>query len=266
MAGKNKDYTLGSGRLKFAPSITPGLAPLPSAAFRYLGNSPAVSQAMAATKLDHQDSDNGFRVKDDSVQLQLDRTGKFQLDSMDVANMAMFFLATNAVHAQTAHTAVVDTWLAIEKDRYYQLGTTVDPLGLKNVTNLVVTDGATVSPVTYVLGTDYTVDVITGELYIPADGNIDDATKVVATFDSAITSTVLIASAANAILEGAMRFKANNPKGTNYDYYWTYVQITPDGDFAMKGDTWLAMNFNFDVLSPNDGRENMYIQGRPNPV
>ena len=126
-------------------SLVQGAPPLASAAFRYLGNTPELSQAQSSTKLDHFDADHGLRQKDDSIILQLDRTGKFKADSMDVENLALFFLANNTTYSQTAATAVVET-PTVSPGTGVQLGTSVNASGLRGITNLVVTNFAEHAP------------------------------------------------------------------------------------------------------------------------
>lgn len=264
MAGKFKDYVLGSGELHFALSTSAGVAPAASAVFRYLGNTPELSQATSSTKLDHFDADHGLKQKDDSIILTLDRTGKFQVDSMDVENLALFFLANNTTYSQSAATDISETPTVSPGDGF-QLGSSINPSGVREITSLAVTNFTTPAT-TYVAGTDYTFDAETGWVKIPTTSSIPPATKITAKFSATAGSRVQVVSTQNALLEGSLKFVAQNAKGTNRDFLWPYVQLTPDGDFSMKGDTWMAMNFNFDILSPGDGRVAMYIDGRPNPV
>ena len=63
-------------------------------------------------------------------------------------------------------------------------------------------------------------------------------------------------------VEGAMRYIAFNPKGLNFDYYLPYVKITPNGDYALKGDEWQQIPFTIEALKPANG-EAIYMDGRP---
>lgn len=262
MAGKYKDYILGSGELEFAKSSVAGAPPLGTAAYRYLGNSPSVSQAQSATSLDHFDADHGLKQKDDSVILQLDRTGKFKLDSNDSKNLCLFYFAEETTLAQAAQTGVAETLDASPGARV-QLGTSVNPSGLRGISNLVVKDHTTPTT-TYAAGTDYLLDADSGRISYPDGTTIPDGGKVDVTFDAESASRIQIVSSADALIEGSLRFKATNPKGTKYDYFWPYVQLSPDGDYNLKGDTWAEMNFNMSINAPGDGRAAMYIDGQPN--
>jgi hypothetical protein len=61
-------------------------------------------------------------------------------------------------------------------------------------------------------------------------------------------------------VEGSLRFIADNPKGSNKNYFWPYVRLQPSGDFAVKGEQWQLMTFQFAVLTPKDGRRRVYVR------
>jgi hypothetical protein len=264
MSGKNKLYTIGRGELNFAQSTVAGAAPLAAAMFRYLGNSPDTSFSSSPTKLDHYDADHGLKVKDDSVTLQFDRTGKFTLDSMDVANVAMQFLAHASVYSQAAATAV-DEPVTASPGMGFQLGTSINPMGLKNVSNVTAANTATPAT-TYAAGTDFVVDPVSGWVKIPDGSVIAANTGVTFTFDAAAGTRDQVISASDVTLEGALRWRSYTIKGAKYDYFMPYVNIVPDGDFVLKGDTWQQMSFTFDILDPSDGRAMLYIDGQPQLV
>ena len=80
----NKQYTLGRGRLYF-DAFLPNTKT--KTGERYFGNTPSLSLTIESESLDHYDSDAGVRVKDDSVLLQLNRTGQFVTDNIDPENV-----------------------------------------------------------------------------------------------------------------------------------------------------------------------------------
>ena len=63
-------------------------------------------------------------------------------------------------------------------------------------------------------------------------------------------------------IEGEMTFIANNAAGANDDYFWPYVKLTPDGDFSLKGDEWMTITFNFEILKRDSMVERQYITRR----
>ncbi len=70
---------------------------------------------------------------------------------------------------------------------------------------------------------------------------------VTATYDTTVASYDRVISGGTAI-EGTLRFIADNPTGDNIDYFFPWVKITPNGDMALKGDTWQVLPFNVEVL------------------
>lgn len=254
----NKQYTLGRGRIYF-DSFAAGTKN--KTGERYFGNTPSFSLTMESETLDHFDSDGGIRVKDDSVLLELNRTGSFTTDNIDVENVALFLLGAASVLAQTA-TPVVDEQINdVLKDRYYQLGASpTNPSGVRNVSAVTVTVAPS-TPAT--LNTDYTIDLTLGLLYIVPTGTIADGSDLLVDYTPAAVSRQRIITAANAAIDGALRFVATNPKGTLLDYYMPYVRLSPNGEYQLKGDEWQQMSFNVDIQKLNDTTESIYVDGRP---
>lgn len=249
----NKNYTLGKGKLyfdKFLPGTTTGTGQ------RYFGNTPEINLTSESETLDHYDSDGGVRQKDDSVLLQLTRTGSFTTDHISPANLALFFLGSETVLTQASATAQTTTISAVKRGMRYQLGvSTANPAGARGVTNVTIAGK--------VLGTDFTVDAATGGIVILESGSIAEGSSTTVTFDAQAVSYNRVVTAANAQIEGSLFYVANNPKGDNFDYYWPKVVLRPDGDFALKTDEWQTLSFSFEAAKRDDNTEILYINGRP---
>ena len=272
LGGKN--YTLGRGKLffdRFAPSVvaagitaaTRGIGEL------YFGNTPELSQSSDEETLDHFDSDAGIRTKDDSVSLQLNRTGSFTCDNISAANLALLFLS-DGVGTVTQVSATASTYviLGARPGFFYQIGASESlPAGVRDISNVAVGKGVAPGYATSVLAADnWQVEEATGRIYIlPGSTDIPDAagagTDIQVTFDLAATVREQIISKSTSIY-GALRFIADNPKGKNRDYYWPYVKLAPDGDFNLKGDDWMSMGFTFEQLKKGSNIEALYIDGR----
>lgn len=136
-----------------------------------------------------------------------------------------------------------------------------------NAITLVAT-GPTVSGATLTGGTagltvpalgNWEVDLSRGRIHILDDApGIIDNQNVDVSYDIVATTRTLVGDAGEEV-EGALRFIADNPKGTDKDFYWPRVKLTPSGDYALKGDTWLTMTFNFDVLKKGN-LQRVYIR------
>lgn len=244
MAGKFKDYTLGRGKLwfsRFMPNTQVGEG------FRFLGNAPAFNLSETIQNLDHYSSTEGVREKDDTMILQLDRNAAITLDSMDSENVAMFVLGDVSTVSQASTTGTKET-IAVRPLRSYKLGLTLQAAGVSNVASVVVKDNTDATK-TYVLGTDYNVDLVGGWMDIPVGSTIPANGKVDVTFNVTAQSFETITVPANTQpQEGSLYYQANNPRGTKRNVFIPYVQMSPNGDFQLIGDTWQQMQFNLSIL------------------
>lgn len=137
MADTNKNYTLGRGKLFFAPFKTGTQEP---DGFQYFGNTPELALTIEAENLDHFSSDEGIREKDDSVPLEVNRTGSFTTDSIKPETIAFFFFGEHSQVVVAGGNVASESIPDVHLGRSYQLG--YDPetnlIGNKVITNLVV--------------------------------------------------------------------------------------------------------------------------------
>lgn len=257
--GDNKNYVLGSGRI-FLDLFEPGTN-TPTGEL-YLGNTPELSTTMAEEVLDHFDADEGLRVKDDSVSIESNLTGAFTTDHISVANVAFFFGGDINAITITESVGVTDTF-TVTRGRNYQLGTSEDfPQGARNVTLTSLTKPGTPDPVVITAAGNYEFDGPLGRFYIESDApDIEDGDVLTATFTIAAgLRTFIVARGQN--LYGALRFIANNQKGTNKDHFWPRVKLTPNGDYALKGSEWQQLGFSFEALKRDAATQRAYIDAR----
>lgn len=255
----SNNYTLGRGELyfnKFGPNQA-GIGE------RYFGNTPEINVTAEIETLDHFNSDQGIRVKDQSVVLEVTNTGSFTTDNISPENLALFFFGSAEALSQVGDVGESDTFTDVKPGLFYQLGvTSQNPTGARAVKNVVVEDDATPTPTTFVEGTDYRIEAELGRIEIIPGGAITDGTNLVVTYDTDAYTQELIVSGESAV-EGELRFISRNPVGDKIDYYWPWVKIMPNGDFALKSDEWQAIPFNFEVLQ-RTGYERVYATKRPN--
>lgn len=252
------NYTLGRGELyfnKFKPGTQTGIGE------RYFGNTPEVNTNVESENLDHYNSDRGVREKDASVVLQTNRTGSFITDHISPENIALFYLGSVQALTVTSATAETDAFDDVKQGLFYQLGAdATNPTGARKVSNVVVKDDATPTAATYTLGDDYLVNLELGRLEVLAGGGIDDGTNLRITYDVAASTREQVVSGSAAV-EGSLRYVAQNPVGEQIDYFWPWVKITPNGDFALKGDEWQQIPFSVEILR-RQGYEAVYATKR----
>lgn len=256
MAGELQNYTLGRGEIHFAQFKPNTQIPRGE---RYFGNTPELNFSAEQENLDHYSSDRGIRIKDQSVILQLDYAGSIITDNINFENMAMFFLGEASTLTVAARTVTGEAHTGVELGLTYQLGTSdTNPAGVRKVTSVVVkpTTGTA-----YVLDEDYTVDLELGRVEILRGGAIPNQSNIVIDYAVEAHSLDLMVSKSKTI-EGAMRFIAYNPAGMQIDYFMPWVKITPNGDFALKGDEWQQLPFTLEILKKGS-LESFYANNRP---
>lgn len=261
MANHPTNYTLGRGKLYFS-RFKPGTK-IP-AGEAYVGNSPEFNLTIESENLDHFASDEGIREKDDSVALQVTRTGSFTADDIKKDNLAIFFFGAAVLIAASAVTITDEAFADVTQGLYYQLGlTTANPAGAKGLVqhtapaaNVIVKVGA----VTKAELTDYEIDLVTGRLYIVEGGGILTGDDVLVSYKIGASERDRIISGSTPV-EGCLRFIAANPKGKDFDYYMPWVKVTPNGEFNLKGDDWQTIPFNLEILKPT-GSEAILMEGR----
>lgn len=265
LGGKN--YTLGRGKVFFGrfsqAQLDAGITDttLPEGML-YMGNTPEFGQSAAEESLDHFDSDEGVRTKDDSVSLQVDRTGSFQTDNISVKNLALQFMAAGVLSITQAGATGATYQRTVKRGMFYQVGeTNVLPTGVRGISNVVVAKGVGFGT-NVVSANNWQVDEATGRIYIlDAAADIPDDTLIQITYDAAAGTRQQVQAGSRSIY-GALQFVADNPKGTNRDFLYPYVKLTPEGDFQLKGDTWQTMSFNFEALKKGTNIATMYVDGR----
>lgn len=252
----NKQYVLGRGELYFDPFVANTTT---KTGERFIGNVTAFSFTIESESLDHFDSTQGIRQKDDSVLLEVNRTGTLTTDNINKENMGLFILGDYSTQVQTSGTVTDESIGAVKQDRYYQVGVSPsNPTGVRSISAVTVKVGATTKTVT----TDYTVDLTLGRVYIVVGGGIADDDVVLVTYTKAAVSREVIKSASGATIDGALKWVAKNPKGPVRDVYFPSCRLSPNGEFQLLGDEWQAMSFNIDIQKLNDATESIYIDGR----
>lgn len=256
------NYTLGRGEVHFARFLPGTRTP---DGFYYIGNTPEFSLTIESETLDHFSSDGGIREKDDSIPLEVTRTGSLTTDNISPENVALFFFGTNSIITQTTVAAAPETLNNVKPGHSYKLGVTPSsPVGVFgiNPTGLTVAKVGTPN-VPLAANTDYLIDLDAGII------TLLDTSTIVLAGDEVIVTYGLRASTRTRVIsgsepvEGAMIYRSFNPKGDNAVFYLPYVKITPNGDYALKGDEWQQIPMSIEVLKSSATVEAIYRDGIP---
>ncbi len=256
------NQTLGRGKLMF-DKFTPGGRV--GTGERYFGHSVSVNVSQSIDKLDHYDTDVAAVSKDKSVRLKTDRAVAFQLDDISKENLALWTEGDASTLAQTSATITDESVTSVAVQGYeYQLGALpATPAGVRGVSAVSVKAGVLGAESTKVLDTDYTLDAVRARIKIVEGGTITAGMSVLVSYTRTANTREQIIGGTVALLEGSLRFIADNAEGTDRDWYWPCVSITPDGDFALKGDEWMAMSYNGEILKKDANTAVTYIDGQP---
>lgn len=262
MADYPNNYTLGRGELFFA-QFKPGTRD--PGGERYFGNTPEFNATIESETLDHYNSDRGINEKDASIPLQTNRTATFITDNISPENIAFFFFGSVNNIADAGSTVTDEEIPDVQPGLSYQLGMSQgNPVGVRaldmngpNAPVITNEDGTT----TYVAGTDYRVEGERGRIIIPSGSTITPGSLIKVTYTTLASTRKRIISGSTPI-EGALRYITYNPAGEQYDWYMPYVKLSPNGDYALKGDEWQQIPFSVEILK-KPGLEAIYIDGQP---
>lgn len=254
-----QNYTLGRGKVHFS-RFKPGTQE--PEGFRYIGNTPEFSLTIESETLDHFSSDEGIREKDDSVPLEVTRSGSLTTDNIDPENVALFFFGSASTVTQTLVAPAPEMLTDVKAGHSYKLGVTaLTPAGVFgiNATGLVVEKGATALVAT----TDYLIDLDAGIITFVEGGAVVDGDDIEVTYGLRASTRSRVISGSEPV-EGAMIYRTFNPKGEDVVFYLPYVKVTPNGDYALKGDEWQTIPMSLEVLKPSvAGTEAIYRDGVP---
>ncbi len=193
--------------------------------------------------------------------LEVNRTGSMTTDDIQAANVALFFFGDDSTVTQTIVALADETFTDVLAGASYRLGVSDTlPAGYMgiNATGFEVAVGAT----TMVGGgVDYTMDLDRGLLTLVDGGDIEAGDDVVVSYAVRASSRSRVISGSEPV-EGAMMYVTKNPKGDDCVFYMPYVKITPNGDYALKGDDWQTIPFNIEILKPAGG-DAIYRDGLP---
>ena len=254
-----QDYTLGRGKISLAPIV----AGVKSAGERYVGNSTEFNLNTESEELEHFSSDEGIKEVDESVILQLTRSGTLTLDNINDENLALHLLGEISDFTQMNTPVVGESIGQPQPGLSYQLGETLEnPQGVRDVSAVSVTIDPTGMSSIAALGVDYELDSELGRVTIIEGGAIDGSVEASIDYTPSASTRKRIVTGAKSTIEVALRFISTNPKGPRRDILIPKVTLSPSGDWSLKGDDWQTLTFNLKV-GKNIGQAAMYIDGRP---
>lgn len=257
----DNNYTLGRGKVSFSRFKAGGL--LIPEGFRYLGNTPEFNLNIEQDKLDHYNSDEGIRELDDSVPLEVTRTGSLITDNISPENVALFFFGSAEALTQASVAGGTETLTGIKAGHAYKLGLSAsNPAGYFGIDETGFDVAVNGGGAALVEGTDYVMNFHTGVItFLEGSAVAVNDADIDVTYAVAGSTRSRVISGSDPV-EGALMFETKNPKGTDAVYMMPYVKLSPNGDYALKGDEWQQIPLSIEVLKAS-GREAIYRDGLP---
>jgi hypothetical protein len=260
MAGLHQNLTLGKGKVffePFDPGTTIGHGEI------YLAQTTEFSYTVAAETLDGYDADEGINVLLEQALTQVDVTGAMVTQDISMEKINLFLLGQGVQQQVVASaTGSTQTLTDVKLGRYYQLGVGPStPAGIPGCTVTGITKGgaAVAQSGNYIQTAE---DISLGRLFILANAaGVLANDDLVVTFNVAATTRETVVSKDQQI-RGALRFVSANAVGTQRNFYFPLVNMSPDGDYALKGNEWQTMGFAFTALKRDAATERVYVDGR----
>lgn len=256
---QTQNYTVGRGKV-YLSKFRPGTH-FPEA-WEYIGHTTELGISATTEKLDHWNMDGKRKRKDKTVTLSAEFAMTFTTDNISPENVARFFLSDGPqTVSQAAAASVNETIQGIALDRFYALGESESaPMGVRELETVSVTVGGTALEAEI----DYVADLVNGTIYFVPGGAATEGADATITY-GVRASTFSRVISGDSEFEGALKFVSDNATGDNCTMLAPYVQVAPNGDYALKGDDWQALSFNVSVLEL-DNRAALYRDGRPEVV
>lgn len=252
---KTPQHTLGRGQVFFNPFEDGTLTPTNE---RYLMSTSVFDITASADILVHSSMEQANVFEDNSAILGTNYSGTLTTEDINVNNLAMFLIGDSDPLTVAGGSVVGEVHNSAEQDTYIQLGASLS--GSRNITSVVVKDDAAT---TFVLNTDYTVDLALGRVYIVSGGGISNGTNLRINYTESSYTRDQVVISPNKRIEGQLRFISDNAKGANKDYFMPRVLLSPNGSISLKGESWQALPFNLNIMQLDSDTAPVIVDGRP---
>lgn len=248
------DYSLGRGVVYESGIVTSTEKP-DASGWRDLGNATEFNVSLETEKLEHQSSRQGLKVVDKEVILSQKMTINFTLDELNDENVANFLSGETATHTNPAIAGFTVTVLSasVVLGRWYDIVNTAGERAYDLETGDVLLEKTT-GPVTLVEGTDYTIDLKMGRVFmLTTASNISagDSLQVTVTAEATASPVEEVRGMTQGNIIRAVKFVAENPANSNKqrEYQFHKVTLSSEGDMSLIGDEYSVMAFSGSVES-----------------
>ncbi len=180
--------------------------------------------------------------------------GEFETDNLSIENLALWFGTESQVESVEAVGVISESFIA-KVGRYYQLGMTRIPIGLRYVENVVAKIGSTEIN----LNANFDVNKATGRLQVrPEAPNVSEGQTFTISFEWR-QQTINMISPSRREQFGSLRFVSRNIRGNQKNYFYPMVKLTTAGDLNLNDENnWQMLKFEFEARKLNAFTDYVY--------
>ncbi|CAM3843673.1 hypothetical protein G6L26_009775 [Agrobacterium radiobacter] len=255
----NATLVIGRGELyfdRFAAGTLKGEGEL------YLGNTPGFTISRTVEEVERFTSYGGQQIQIDSLVTREVHSADITTDNMSMDNIALWFGSEPDKTGQIAIGDITEV-IKVKKGRWYQLGTTVEPFGIRHVEPDIafLRNG---NP--FDVESNLIVDRTEGRFYVMDESEtIADGDDLSVTFQWRQSATVDVVDSAKEVV-GALRYISKNPVGPVVSYFFPYVRLKPASQVDLKGDGWQELSFDLDIRKLNALTNFVYVKRLAGPL
>lgn len=255
----NATLVIGRGELyfdRFAAGTMKGEGEL------YLGNTPGFTVSRTVEEVERFTSFGGQQIQIDSLITREVHSANVTTDNISMENISIWF---GSEPNNTGQIAIGDTTevIKVRKGRWYQLGSSVEPFGVRHVEPDIVfiRNGAPLD-----VESNLILDRVEGRFYV-----MDESTAIANGDDLSITFQWRQSSSVEVIdtpkeVVGALRYISKNAVGPAISYFFPYVRLKPRSEIDLKGDTWQEISFSVEIRKLNPLTNFIYVRMLAGPL
>ena len=208
---------------------------------RYIGNTTSFQIERRLEHVESRSSFGGVAVRNFRTPTSENTVITFISDHISADNAADWLGASVTQLTEASVPQQTETH-TLRAGGFYQLGLSLQPgIGVRNLFATVVSVAGEVLSGIY-------LDENNGRFGIPASRT--DLNGLVATVTYEVRSnTNEKIETASKVVRGSLRFISRNAHGKNKNYFIPHVLLSPKDQMNLKGDEWLSLTFEADVLS-----------------
>lgn len=226
---------------------------------RYLGNTTSFRVQRDIRTRERSTSYRGKVVQKDPLVLSETHSVDFITDHIDAENVAMWF--GSSISDQVFSTGLISETFSIKRGRYFQIGKSLNVVGVRGISFASVTFASSVIP----SEGNYKIDYKLGRIWIePNAPAIPNGATLTISFRVRASDATRLVSAPKQV-KGSLRFVAFNEGPMNRqaqnDIFIPFVTLSPRGQVDLKGDEWQQWGFEGQITNLNTSTEQVYVLG-----